>query len=59
MWSQTDEAWLGVILRELNSGKTIGALLLETTSWSARAKLLTNLAKVKKAFKDFQNEISS
>jgi len=42
--SETEEKWLGRILRKLNDGKTLGAILLEM-DWTARAKLLLNIKK--------------
>ena len=57
MWGETDEAWMGEILKELNSGKTIGNILLECSSWRRRTRILLNLKKIKRAYEDFVREI--
>ena len=59
MWGESDDQWLGKILQQLNAGKSLGAILLETSSWTQRAKLLSNLKKVKKSFADFQAEVGT
>lgn len=57
MWGETPEAWIGEILKELNSGKTIGNILLECTSWRRRARILLNLKKIKRCHEDFVREV--
>ena len=55
--SETEEKWLGRILRKLNDGKTLGAILLEM-DWTARAKLLLNIKKIKSAHRAFVEAIA-
>ena len=57
MSDKSDEKYIGEILREMNSGKTLKALLLEMT-WKQRAKLLLHLKTVKRCFKLFQEEMA-
>ena len=59
MWRSepSDDQWLGDLLQQLNSGKTIGAILMECASWRRRAKILVNLKKIKRAYADFQQEV--
>ena len=54
---KSDERYIGEILQELNSGKTIKSLLFEM-NWKQRAKLLLHLKTVKKCFSMFQEEMS-
>ncbi len=57
MWSDSDEKWLGRILKQLNAGKTLGAIMLEM-DWTSRAKVLVNIKKIKSAHKAFVETIS-
>ena len=54
---KSDERYIGEILQELNSGKTVIALLFEM-NWKQRAKLLLHLKTIKKCFQMFQDEMS-
>ena len=54
---KSEERYIGEILRELNSGKSVKSLLLEM-NWKERAKLLLHLKIVKRCHQSFQNEMS-
>jgi hypothetical protein len=54
---ETDEHWLGRILKQLNNGKTLGAIMLEL-DWTGRAKLLINMKRVKNARQAFLETIA-
>ena len=58
MWSDTtEEKYIGTILKELNTGKTIKNLLLEMT-WKQRARLLINIKLIKKCHQAFLDEMN-
>ena len=52
----SEQSYIGNILKLLNSGKTVKAILLEMT-WSQRAKLLLHLKTVKKCHQLFCDEM--
>ena len=54
---ESDAQYIGKILKELNSGKSLQALLLEM-SWTERARLLMNIKSVRRCYNDFQQEMS-
>jgi hypothetical protein len=59
MWgSPSEEVFFGDLLQKLNSGKSLGAILMECSSWRQRAKILLNIKKIKKAYADFQQEVA-
>jgi hypothetical protein len=62
IFSTSDESreiqYIGSILKELNAGKTLKALLLEM-SWAERAKLLLNLKQVRRCNDAFLKEVGS
>ena len=62
LFSASDESreiqYIGTILKELNAGKTLKALLLEM-SWTERAKLLLNLKQIRRCNEAFLKEVSS
>jgi hypothetical protein len=58
MFSESDNAYLGKILRKLTTGKTLKNLLLES-SWDERAKLLSKLKQVKRCHQDFLDIMAS
>ena len=55
---KSDERYIGEILQELNSGKTIKSLLLEM-NWKQRAKLLLYMKTIKKCYQSFQEEMAA
>ena len=58
MWSdKSEEAYIGDILRELNSGKTLKSLLL-CMNWKQRARLLLNIKTIKRCHNAFQQEVA-
>ena len=59
MWStdRSEENYIGTILKELNSGKTIRNLLLEMT-WKQRARLLMNIKQIRKCHQAFLEEMN-
>ena len=52
------EQYIGQILKELNSGKTLKSLLLEMR-WKERAKLLLNIDKIRECYISFQREMQA
>ena len=54
---KSDERYIGEILQELNSGKSVKSLLFEM-NWKQRAKFLLHLKTIKKCFSMFQEEMS-
>ena len=52
MFSESEHAYIGKILRKLSSGKTLQHLLLES-DWTERAKMLSKLKQIKRAHADF------
>ena len=54
--SKSHEAYLGEILKQLNSGKTMRSILMEQT-WAERAKLLLNIEDIRRCFGRFKHEI--
>ena len=52
MFSESENAYIGKILRKLTTGKTLKNLLLEL-DWPERAKLLTRLKQVKRCHAEF------
>lgn len=58
MSDKSDEKYIGEILQEMNSGKSIKALLFEKT-WKQRAKLLLHLKTIKKCYHMFQEETAA
>ena len=57
MWSdKSEEHYIGEILRELNSGKTLKSLLLCMT-WKQRARLLLNIKTIKRCHAAFLQEV--
>ena len=57
MWSdKSEENYIGEILRELNSGKTLKSLLI-SMNWKQRARLLLNIKTIKRCHQSFQNEM--
>jgi len=54
--SKSREAYLGEILQQLNSGKTMRSILIEQT-WAERAKLLLNIEDIRKCFGRFKHEM--
>lgn len=57
MFSETDEVWLGRVLKQLNNGRSLGSILLQL-DWTGRAKLLMNIKRVKNAHHAFCEAIS-
>ena len=51
--SNPEATFIGSILKELNQGKTLGMILLES-DWRQRAKILLLKKKIEKAWTDFQ-----
>jgi hypothetical protein len=54
---ETEHVYIGRILQELNSGKSLKNLLLEMR-WPERAKLLLKLKTVKKCQEAFLQEVA-
>ena len=54
---KSDEKYIGEVLKELNSGKSVKSLLFEK-NWKERAKLLLHLKTIKKCFQTFQDEMA-
>ena len=50
--SNPEATFIGNILKELNQGKTLGNILLES-DWRQRAKILLVKKKIEKAWNDF------
>ena len=58
MWSdKSEESYIGSILKQLNSGKSLRNLLLEL-DWKERARLLLNIKTIKKCHQAFRNEMN-
>ena len=55
--AETEHEYIGKILQELNSGKSLKNLLLEMR-WPQRAKLLLNMKTVKKCQDVFLQEVA-
>ena len=55
--SETDDQYMGKILKELNSGKSFRSLLLEI-SWTERAKLLSKIKQLRKYQEAFLEEVA-
>ncbi len=51
--SNPEATFIGNILKELNQGKSLGNILLES-DWRRRAKILLLKKKIVKAWNDFQ-----
>ena len=54
---ETDEAYIGKILKKLSTGKSFKHLLLEMT-WPERAKLLQKVKQIRKCQDEFQRIMS-
>ena len=54
--SETEEQYIGKILKKLSTGKTLRHILLEL-SWSDRAKLLMHLKQIRKCEAAFKQII--
>ena len=52
MFGESDNQYIGKILKKLSSGKTLKHLLLEST-WEERAKILSKLKQIRRAQSDF------
>ena len=52
MFSESDNVYLGKILKKLTTGKTLKNLMLEL-NWEERAKLLAKLKQVKRCHSEF------
>ena len=57
MFGESETLYIGRILQELNTGKSLKNLLLEMT-WHQRAKLLMNLKTIKKCQNAFSQEVA-
>ena len=60
MFSESNDQYIGKILKKLSAGKTLRGILLECT-WEERAKLLQNLKTIRKceaSFREIMNESS-
>ena len=57
MFGESETVYIGRILQELNSGKSLKNLLLAQT-WHQRAKLLLHLKTIKKCQEAFLEEVS-
>ena len=53
MWSESEHAYIGKILKKISAGKTLKHILLEAT-WDERAKILSKLKQIRRAQADFQ-----
>jgi hypothetical protein len=55
---ETEERWIGRIIKELNNGKTIGSILLECSSWTDRTRILLNVKKIEKCYSSFKRLVA-
>ena len=57
MFAETDDHYIGKILKKLSSGKTLRGILLEST-WPERAKLLQKIKVIRKCESEFRNIVN-
>ena len=57
MFAETDDQYIGKILKKLSSGKTLRGILLEST-WPERAKLLQKIKVIRKCESEFRNIVN-
>lgn len=55
--SETEDQYIGKILKKLSSGKSMKHLLLEA-SWTERAKMLSKLKQIRKYHEAFMEIVS-
>ena len=56
--TETEDAYIGRILKKLSTGKTLKHILLELT-WSDRAKLLRHLKTIRRCQSEFDSIMKS
>ena len=57
MFGETEEAYIGKILRKLNTGKSYKNLLLEM-SWAERARFLKSIKVIRRCQEEFDKIMS-
>ena len=60
MWSSApprDDRFIGKILQQLHSGKSLGHILLESADWTERARILLSLKKIRSCYAAFGEAI--